>query len=188
MILASPCLATVSSLADLEGLTIRVPGAVQAKWVTALGATPLQMAVPDVRNSLQSGEIDGVFTLKEALAVNNFDDLLVSGTECNCFVLATYMVMNIDRWNSLPEEFQSAIDELSGHGLSHAAASSYDEAEVVAGLRNTEAGITMIGLEDAELDRWRQAVSGVVDDWVAANAGDFDARAIYERMLELASN
>ena len=178
---------TATTLGDLEGLAIRVPGPVPAKWVTELGATPVSMAAPDLREGLQSNEIDGLLTVKAGIPRYNLTDLLESGTECGCFVAASFLVMNVDVWNSLSEDQKAAIDEVSGLELSHAAATVYDNADAADAPRIVEAGIAMARLDDAELDRWRQAARSIVDDWVAANAGDFDARAMYERMLELAA-
>ena len=41
-------------------------------------------------------------------------------------------------------------------------------------------------LDDDQLEEWKQATRGVVDDWVDSNPG-FDAQAMYQRMLELAA-
>ena len=54
---------------DLSGLKIRVAGAVAAEVVTALGATPVQMPMPEVYNALQTGLIDGVVTGSSAMVI-----------------------------------------------------------------------------------------------------------------------
>ncbi len=41
-------------------------------------------------------------------------------------------------------------------------------------------------LDYDQLEERKQATSSVVDDWVGSNSA-FDARAMYERMLELAA-
>lgn len=178
---------SATTLDDLEGLAIRATGPVQAKWIKELGAAPVSMAAPDLREGLQSNEIDGLLTVKAAIPRYGLTDLLESGTECGCYVAASFLVMNIDRWNSLSEDQRAAIDEVSGLELSHAAATFYDNADAAAAPGNVEAGIAMARLGDTELDRWREAARSVVEDWIAVNAADFDARAMYERMLELAA-
>ena len=178
---------SATTLEDLDGLAIRVPGPVQAKWITELGASPVSMAAPGLREALQSNEIDGLLTVKAAIPRYNLTDLLESGTECGCFVAASFLVMNLDSWNSLSEDQRAAIDELSGMELSHAAATFYDGADAAAASGNVESGITSARLDGAELDRWREAAGSVVEDWIAVHAGDFDARAMYERMLDLAA-
>ncbi|MYB43836.1 MAG: TRAP transporter substrate-binding protein [Acidimicrobiia bacterium] len=177
---------TASSLADIAGLTLRSPTPVQAAVITALGAIPVSMAAPDMRAAIDAGEIDGLLTVDTALATHNLTDVIASGTECRCYVLASFLVMNLDTWNSLSADQQAAIDDVSARTVSDAAAGFYDRASITAAQENAAAGIVKIQLDDDQLDEWKQATRSVVDDWVDSNPG-FDARALYERMLELAA-
>ena len=101
---------------------------------------------------------------------------------------ASFLVMNIDAWNSLSGDQRAAIDELSGLELSHAAATFYDNADAADALRNVESGITTARLDDVELDRWREASRSVVEDWIAVNAGDFDQRRGLRRPRRVRAN
>ncbi len=177
---------TASTPADVAGLTLRSPGPAQAAVIRALGATPVNMAAPDLRDALEAGEIDGVLTVAASLRIHDLLDVLESGTECRCYVVASFLVMNLDTWDSLSEEQQAAVEELSGEKLSQAAARYYDEGNATAAEENAAAGITKVQLDDDQLDQWREATSSVVDDWIADNSGAFDSAAMYQRMLELA--
>ena len=88
--------------------------------------------------------------------------------------------MNLDAWNNLSEDQQAAIEDLSGKKLSNAAAMFFDRGSLTAAERNAEAGIIKVLLDDDQLDQWKEATSSVVDDWVAANSGEFDAHAMYQ--------
>ena len=178
----------VSTGDDIAGLTIRSPGPVQAEVIKALGANPVSMAAPELRGALEAGEIDGLLTVDTALATHNIIDVLESGMECGCYVLASFMVMNLDAWNSLSTDQQAAMEGLSGKKVSEAVAMFYDDWSATAAEENAAAGITKVLLEDSELERWKEATRGIVDDWVTANSGKFDGRAMYLRMLELAEN
>ena len=112
--------------------------------------------------------------------------MIASGTECRCYVLASFLVMNLDTWSGLSPDQQTAMDDLSARTISEAAAGFYDRAGITAARRNAEAGIVKILLDDDRLEEWKRATRGIVDDWVDNNPG-FDARAMYERMLELAA-
>lgn len=177
---------TASTPADVAGLTLRSPSPVQGAVIAALGATPVNMPAPDLRGALEAGEIDGVLTVATALEAHGLLDVLESGTVCKCYVVAASLVMNLDTWDSLSEEQQAAIDEMSGEKLSQAAARYYDEGSAAAAEVNAAAGIINVQLDDAQLDQWREATSSVVDDWINDNSGAFDSGAIYQRMLELA--
>lgn len=75
---------------------------------------------------------------------------------------------------------------VGGGSSSAAAAGYYDRESITAAQEHAEAGIVKIRLDDAQLEEWKQATRSVVDGWVDSNPG-FDARAMYERMLELAA-
>ena len=177
---------TASAVADIEGLTLRSPTPVQAAVISALGAVPVNMAAPDMRAAIDAGEIDGLLTVDTALATHNLVEVIESGTECRCYVLAGFLVMNLDTWNSLSPDQQAAIDDVSMRTVSDAAASFYDRAGITAARQNADAGIVKVRLGDAQLEEWKQATISVVDGWVGDNSA-FDARAMYERMLELAA-
>lgn len=177
---------TASAVADLAGLTLRSPSPTPSAVIRALGAVPVIMAAPDVRAAIDAGEIDGLLTVDTALATHDLTDVITSGTECRCYVLASFLVMNLDTWNSLSPDQQAAIDSVSARTVSDAAAGFYDRASITAAQENAAAGIVKIVLDDDQLEEWKQATRSVVDDWVGNNPG-FDARAMYERMLELAA-
>ena len=179
---------TASATADLAGLTLRSPGPVQAAVIQALGANPVNIAAPDLRDALEMGEIDGLLTVNTALATHDLTDVLESGTACSCYVLAMFLVMNLDAWNGLSAVQQADMEELSGKQVSNAVARFYDTASSAAAERNTAAGIVRIQLDDDQLEEWKQATRSVVEDWIADNASDFDARTMYEHMLELAAD
>jgi TRAP-type C4-dicarboxylate transport system substrate-binding protein len=173
-----------SAVADIAGLTLRSPSPVQAEVIRALGAVPVIMAAPDMRAAIDAGEIDGLLTVDTALATHNLVDVIESGTECRCYVLASFLVMNLDTWDSLSADQQAAIDDVSIRTVSAAAAGYYDRASITAAQQHAEAGIVKTRLDDDRLEEWKRAAGSVVDDWIADNSG-FDARAMYERMLEL---
>ena len=100
-------------------------------------------------------------------------------------MLASFLVMNLDAWNRLSTEQQAAIENLSGKKVSEAVGMFYDRASVIAAEKNAAAGITKVLLDDDELERWKEATAGIVDEWVTVNSDDFDAHSMYLRMLEL---
>ena len=175
-----------SAVDDIAGLTLRAPSPVQSAVIRALGAIPVNMAAPDMRAAIDAGEIDGLLTVDTALATHNLTEVIASGTECRCYVLASFLVMNLDTWNGLSPDQQAAIDDVSARTVSASAAGFYDRGSITAARQNAEAGIVKIQLDDDQLEGWKQATRSVVDDWIDSNPG-FDARGMYERMLELAT-
>lgn len=176
---------SVEDITDLEGLTIRAPSPVQNAVIAALGGNPVGLPAPELYDALERGVIDGLFIPNSGLISFNLVDVIVGGVQCNCYVAAQFLAMNLDRWNSLSEAQRSAIDRVSGRLLSQKAASVYDAVSESAAEQLAEAGVVKIPLKQPELDRWRQAAHGVINDWITNNAGEFPSEQMYERMLRL---
>jgi TRAP-type C4-dicarboxylate transport system substrate-binding protein len=177
--------ARVDKITDLEGLSIRAPSPIQNAVIAALGANPVGLPAPDLYDALERGVIDGLFIANSGVASFNLFDVISSGVQCNCYVAAQFLAMNLDRWNDLSVAQRSAIEEVSGRVLSETAAAVYDSASDSAVRRLTESGIVKVRLDDEEFGRWRQAARSVVEGWIVENAGSFPSREIYERMLRL---
>ncbi|MCE2527147.1 MAG: TRAP transporter substrate-binding protein [Actinomycetia bacterium] len=175
----------VEEIRDLEGLTIRAPSPVQNAVIAALGGNPVALPAPDLYDALERGVIDGLFIPDSGLISFNLFDVISGGVQCNCYVAAQFLAMNLDRWNSLSTAQRSAIDKVSGRVLSQRMGSVYDSISESAAEQLAEAGVVKILLSQQELDRWRQAAQGVIEDWIADNAGAFPSREIYLRMLRL---
>jgi TRAP-type C4-dicarboxylate transport system substrate-binding protein len=112
---------------DLAGLKIRVAGAVAADVVAALGATPVQMPIPQVYNALDTGLIDGIIT--GASAVSDFKLFEVA----NSFTIgaplgriAFFTVMNEGKYDGLSDGQKEAIDSIAGMELSKSAEDAWN--------------------------------------------------------------
>ncbi|MCC0078490.1 MAG: TRAP transporter substrate-binding protein [Rhodobacter sp.] len=113
--------------ADLAGLKIRVSGSAAAAAVEALGATPVQMPAGEIYNSLQTGLIDGVITGASAIGDFRLDEVANSYTlGAPLGRISFYLVMNADRYNSLPEGERAAIDSIAGRPLSASAEAGWN--------------------------------------------------------------
>jgi TRAP-type C4-dicarboxylate transport system substrate-binding protein len=106
----------VKSLKDLKGLELRVSGT-SSNVVKALGGTPVAMPMPDTPEALQKGVVKGIVSSMEVLKDFNFAAYCPYATEANLFAVSFVVVMNIDKWNSLPADVKKVIDDL---GREHA--------------------------------------------------------------------
>ncbi len=106
----------VKSLADLKGLELRVSGT-SSDVVKALGGTPVAMPMPDTPEALQKGVVKGLVSSMEVLKDFNFGSYCPYATEVNLFAVGFVVVMNKDKWNSLPADVKKVMDDL---GREHA--------------------------------------------------------------------
>ena len=100
----------VKTPADMKGLTIWC----EADWngfVKNCGATPVNTPFSEVYSSLQKNMYDGMLIPTETLESCNFAEVCNYCVKLNlCYTSGAGHLMNLDTWNSLPEDIQKIID------------------------------------------------------------------------------
>ncbi len=169
----------VTSLEDFKGLKIRTAQAESrmAIW-SALGANPTPLAFSELYMALQNGTVEA--------QDNNFENAVTSGAaEVQKYLIPTQsmmpsmdMTMNLDKFNSMPQEYQDLIEKISTE------LSAYDFDT----LHSSDQGfhdqlVGEYGLEECELSdevraQMREAAKPAVDSVKAAVGND----AIYDAL------
>lgn len=101
----------VKSLKDLKGLELRV-GGTQADIIKNLGGIPVAMPQSDTPEALQRGTVKGHVSSMEVLKDFNYAAYTANATIVNLWVVTFSVVMNKDKWNSLPADVKKAIDDM----------------------------------------------------------------------------
>ncbi|HOE16986.1 MAG TPA: TRAP transporter substrate-binding protein [Syntrophorhabdaceae bacterium] len=101
----------VKSLKDLKGMELRASGT-GAEVLKRLGATPIGMPQSEAPEAIQKGIVKGNVSSMEILKDFNFAAYLPYATEANLFVVTFSVVMNKDKWNSLPADVKKVLDDL----------------------------------------------------------------------------
>lgn len=101
----------VRSLRDLQGMELRASGT-GADILKRLGAVPIAMPQSDTPEALQKGVVKGMVSSMEVLKDMNYAAYCPYATESNLFVVSFAVVMNLNKWNSLPVDVKKAIDDL----------------------------------------------------------------------------
>ena len=109
----------VRSLADLEGLKIRVASKSAAAVIEAYGATPVPMPANKVYTSLSTGVVDGALMGSDSLLIFK----LIEPTRYVTVGLpemptTIFMVMNEEAYDELPADHRTALDGLTGLDIS----------------------------------------------------------------------
>lgn len=102
----------VKTLADLKGMELRA-GGTQADIVKNLGGIPIAMPQSDTPEALQKGTVKGNVSSMEVLKDFNYAAYTPNVTMANLWVVSFAVVMNKDKWNSLPDDVKKVIDDLS---------------------------------------------------------------------------
>jgi TRAP-type C4-dicarboxylate transport system substrate-binding protein len=104
------------------------------------------------------------------------------GTQCNCYVAAQYLVVNLDSWNALTPDAQQVMLDL-GREYSMVAAEVYDGLYDTVFQMAIDEGIEIYTLPDDELANWQAIGQQVTDEWIAAlEAAGVPAQQMYDDM------
>ncbi|MEC9199110.1 MAG: TRAP transporter substrate-binding protein [Pseudomonadota bacterium] len=180
----------VRTPADLEGKKIRIPSRTGSWVLEALGAAPVQTAVGEIPVALSKKVIDGAlipFEIIPALKIHEVTDFQIEGPGGKRLGTTSFSVlMNEDRWNSLPDDLKAVFREVSGEDW-HAEIGQVWAAADDFGIKvATDSGNTHIQLTDAEWDAFESRIAPVVDRWITEmEAQGIDGKALYDRAVEL---
>ncbi len=157
----------VRKLEDIKGLKIRSHGTT-AKVVKALGGTPVAMPMPETYTSLQKGVVDGAVYPIEANKGWKLGEVInyVTLDYPAAYTTTFFVVMNKDKWKSLPDDAKKAIEAINKEWIEkHAKAWDDSDKEGLAFLKEKKKEI--IKLDKKEGARWAEAVKPVFAGFVA---------------------
>jgi len=104
----------VYTMEDMEGLVIRATG-VGAFVMEELGATPYSASMGGAFELLQKGTVDGSYEPYEPLVGWGHAEVVKYATNCYEVGYTTdfFIVMNLEKWNSLPSDIQQVFTDVS---------------------------------------------------------------------------
>ncbi len=171
----------VRKLEDMKGLKLRATGN-SAKVVQAMGGTPVAMSMPESYQSIQKGVVDGGVYPVETNKGWKMGEVVDYCTEAFTAAYTTtfFVVMNSDKWASLPADVQQTITEINvewadKHGK------AWDESDLAGREFFLSQGNEIITLDETESARWKAAVTPIIDEYVTnAEAKGLKGREIVD--------
>jgi TRAP-type C4-dicarboxylate transport system substrate-binding protein len=168
----------VRSLEDLKGLELRASGGV-AQYLKMLGAAPVGMPQSETPEALQKGVVQGAVSSLETLMDFKYAEICKYVTMINGPVYPFAVVMNMEKWNSLPKDVQEVMD---GMGTEQAWwTGNYMDQHVIKSIEWSKKNhnIEIIKLTQKELARWDKLLKPIPDKWSEdAKARGLPARTI----------
>jgi len=104
----------VKTVEDIKGMKIRTFGTLQAQQMKALGATPLSIPMPEMYTSLQKGVVDGMGAPWDAIYSFRLYEVAKYFTYVPLTCSYFSIIINKNKWNTLPEDIREAITSVSG--------------------------------------------------------------------------
>lgn len=181
----------VRTLEDLRGMKVRSHGGPIVEAYKKWGATPIFLPMPDCYVAMQKGTVDAIGALYEPIPGFKLDEVTKHITE-NTPLNAGHMavMMNKNKWNSLPKDIQDAIMSVSGlEGSRFFGRNFFDSAtEPIKKMVLEKTDISIYTLPDEERQRWIDVgAKPVWDEWVKKmeSEGYTRAREILNAALEM---
>jgi TRAP-type C4-dicarboxylate transport system substrate-binding protein len=162
----------VTNMDELKGMKVRAPTRIGTKFLTALGATPVQMPLPQVPESMSKGVIDGAMVPWEGvppiklqeIAKYHLDNAPGAPKMSNSiFVIA----MNQAKYDGLPADLRKVIDANSGLEWSREIGKAFDATTEPARKLAADLHGVFDVLSPQEYERWRKATEAVDKEWVS---------------------
>ena len=156
----------VAKLEDLKGLRVRSTG-MSAKIVKVLGAVPVAMPQQETYEALLNNVVDATFSPMEVLkAWNQAKVIKVTVDECCVsFTTGFYVLMNLKKWDSLPQDVQKVFEEVSTEWIMKTGL-AWDAADEEGRKYTLSLGNKVVRLDVKEAGRWAKAIEPVIDDYV----------------------
>lgn len=107
----------LGTLADVKGLRIRTPNPSTSLVLEHYGAGAIGLPPGDVYENLQKGTIDGVAFNWTGIDSFKLGEVLQYHYDVPLFTVGFFFVMNQGKYDSLPEDVRTCVDQLSGDAL-----------------------------------------------------------------------
>ncbi|MCF3592800.1 TRAP transporter substrate-binding protein [Rhodobacteraceae bacterium LMO-12] len=179
----------VTSPSDFNGMKIRGASRQVNALLKELGATPVGMPIPSVPEALSKHVIDGATMPWEVTKALKVPELVTNHTEFTgpmLYTVAFVLVMNHDKYNSLPDDLKAVMDEASGMKFSVFAGGTQQDYDDPGRQLAVDRGNNIISLDAAQSAEWAAAAEPVYAAWVAEMADKgIDGQALIDRAREL---
>lgn len=177
----------IESISDFSGLSIRSAGTVQSMYIELLGASPSSMSTSEVYEALEKNVISGMtndwhnidcFNLYEV--VDYVMDVTLNTTSC-------FMLMNKDKYESLPEDLQELLDSYNEYA-SDMAGWYWDCMYTITGEKMEEEGVEVYDPSDEVLEYMQSEENAeAMKEWYIEylDSYGYDGEAIWDQCMEI---
>ena len=156
----------IEEVSDLDGHKIGTAG-LALNWLKGVDATPVAGALPDFYNAMSTGLYDGIMTFESVVAPYKFYEVAPYITKINFGAqYASALTVNLDTWNSLPEDVQQVIQEVADE-YRDIAAESYRDGGEASLATAAENGATISELSDEQRAAYAQKLPNIAREWAA---------------------
>ena len=174
----------VHTLEDLKGMEIRAGGPT-GKLVKLMGGVPVSAPQSQAYEMLSKGIVKGSISSLDVLKGFRQAEVVKCVTLAYFHVAPFFVSMNLDKWNSLPEDIQKVFTEVSEEYID-ISGDVWDKSSE-AGLKYAEdEGLEIYTLPPGEKARWHAAYKPLREEYIkAVEAKGLPGKAFIEEIENL---
>ncbi len=176
----------IRNLEELKGVPIRASGGA-AQILKAWGANRVGMPMPETPEALQKGVVKGLFSSLEVMKDFKFAELCKYVTMTQTPVYPFAVVMNMDKWNSLPKDVQEVLDGLGTQQAAWTGVYMDKHVKKAMAWSKKKQGVKVFRLLKKEKAKWNKLLEPITADWIKKNkAKGLPAEAIVRDIMDFA--
>lgn len=179
----------VSTPSDLNGMKVRGASRQINALLKQLGATPVGMPVPAIPEAMSKGVIDGTSLPWEVTKSLKISELVGNHTEFTgpmMYTVSFVLVMNKDKYASLPDDMKKAFDDNSGLEFSIFAGGVMQDADAPAREVAVAAGNNIVTLDADASAKWAEIAAPVRTNWLEEmTSKGIDGQALIDQATKL---
>jgi TRAP-type C4-dicarboxylate transport system substrate-binding protein len=170
----------VRTLEDIQGLDLRASGGA-AQILKAWGANQVGMPMSATPEALQKGVVQGLFSSLEVMKDFKFAESCKYVTLTDTVIYPFAVVMNINKWNNLPEDVKSVIEDMRVEQAIWTGTYMDNHVEEANAWSKTNQNVEFIRLSPAEKAKWDAKLVFMTDNWIKdVTAKGYPGAAIVE--------
>jgi len=175
----------IRNLDDIKGFPLRASGGA-GDILSAWGANMVGMPMSATPEALQKGVVKGLFSSLEVMKDFKFAELCRYVTMTNVAVYPFAVIMNMDKWNSLPKDVQEIMEKLGREQAEWTGTYMDDHVKESKGWSEKEYKVEFIELPAEEKAKWDELLKPITQKWIEnTKAKGLPAEEILKDIKEL---
>jgi len=155
----------VKTLDDIKGLDLRASGGA-AQILSAWGANPVGMPMPETVEALQKGVVKGLFSSLEVMKDFKFAETCKFVTVTDTSIYPFSVVMNQKAWEALPADVKKVFDDLRVEQSKWTGDYMDNHVKESMAWSTSSQGVQVFPLSAEEKTKWNAKLQGLTDTWI----------------------
>jgi TRAP-type C4-dicarboxylate transport system substrate-binding protein len=159
----------IRTFEDIKGEKFRVTGGTARDITNAYGGTPVSMPMTEAYDALRTGVVSGIMVPFSEMKGYRLIDVCFHHTVVDIFASAFFVVLNLQKYNTLPADVKKAFDEELPTYWNMEAGKIWDRWEDIGReLVKKTPGHEFITLSPEEKKKWQERAKTVNGPWASA--------------------